>query len=663
MSIVSSSQVLLSSSIMFSNFPISSPSTWDPERIKHIKVPKRTRSSQPKVRTGCVTCKRRHVKCDEVKPACNRCERAGIKCDGYEAPPPPQERAPKPRKSPVQTSRALLPRLEPAPQILPSAPPTRRRTTSSEWLHPRTPSVEPPQPSALGSSQHQALSWNVQPQAGAAIRSLWTSSTPGPLDADDELYLNFFRDQLRCNLTASCQAKFWPNVILREGERNECLRHAILATGAIAMALHSNSSPSSPSSSRASTPSTSSTRLNVHHQNALHHHLRATSLFRKRIETDLDSISPEVLLSVTLLLMAYELLQDNQEAAQNLVGSGVVLLKHALQLRPGNPQTGLSEHGIMNMQDLAVVEARLPTMSVWVVDPLDTDNFADTSVDTDLGLETEPPVYGTTPLEEVVSSWNRFCLRSAAFVTKHTEGQLRDAIIDTTSAYGEQAELLSQLFVWRTQLHKYDVEAQSLAEQYTPDSAVAAERQARLDSIQLMQLQDLVDIIFVSCCLDRTGMAFDTYLREYRDIVSGCAEMLERQRRARQSSVGSSYSSTSSNADTFSLDAGLSPILGFVVSTCRKHDIRMQALDYFKQLRWTQGEGGWDLRALCVGKMGLISLEQGGALADGRIPATARYEWSGGRPDMERQKLEAEYRALIPDATGRPVIVKLSLDM
>lgn len=42
-----------------------------------------TRTSKPKVRTGCLTCKIRRVKCDEAKPECGRCITTGRKCDGY----------------------------------------------------------------------------------------------------------------------------------------------------------------------------------------------------------------------------------------------------------------------------------------------------------------------------------------------------------------------------------------------------------------------------------------------------------------------------------------------------------------------------------------------------------------------------------------------------
>lgn len=39
-----------------------------------------------KVRTGCITCKIRKVKCDESKPFCKRCFDTGRKCDGYAVP-------------------------------------------------------------------------------------------------------------------------------------------------------------------------------------------------------------------------------------------------------------------------------------------------------------------------------------------------------------------------------------------------------------------------------------------------------------------------------------------------------------------------------------------------------------------------------------------------
>ncbi|KAE8453524.1 hypothetical protein EG329_010385 [Mollisiaceae sp. DMI_Dod_QoI] len=46
----------------------------------------RKRAKRPKVKTGCVTCKIRRVKCDETRPECLRCQKFGRGyCDGYES--------------------------------------------------------------------------------------------------------------------------------------------------------------------------------------------------------------------------------------------------------------------------------------------------------------------------------------------------------------------------------------------------------------------------------------------------------------------------------------------------------------------------------------------------------------------------------------------------
>ncbi|KAI0858789.1 hypothetical protein F4860DRAFT_526704 [Xylaria cubensis] len=41
-----------------------------------------------KVRSGCITCKARKVKCDEARPECLRCRTSARICGGYRAPPP-----------------------------------------------------------------------------------------------------------------------------------------------------------------------------------------------------------------------------------------------------------------------------------------------------------------------------------------------------------------------------------------------------------------------------------------------------------------------------------------------------------------------------------------------------------------------------------------------
>ncbi|OAL35021.1 hypothetical protein AYO20_05736 [Fonsecaea nubica] len=46
----------------------------------------RVKQLHHKVRSGCITCKRRRIKCDEEKPTCQRCIRSGKVCLGYDPP-------------------------------------------------------------------------------------------------------------------------------------------------------------------------------------------------------------------------------------------------------------------------------------------------------------------------------------------------------------------------------------------------------------------------------------------------------------------------------------------------------------------------------------------------------------------------------------------------
>ncbi|KIW23567.1 uncharacterized protein PV07_11755 [Cladophialophora immunda] len=55
----------------------------------------RAKRPHQKVKTGCMTCRKRRIKCDEGKPACRQCTDSLRKCEGYQ---PPQTWLFKPRK-------------------------------------------------------------------------------------------------------------------------------------------------------------------------------------------------------------------------------------------------------------------------------------------------------------------------------------------------------------------------------------------------------------------------------------------------------------------------------------------------------------------------------------------------------------------------------------
>ncbi|KAH8649803.1 hypothetical protein BX600DRAFT_473607 [Xylariales sp. PMI_506] len=59
--------------------------------MTRVKPGERQKRKTPKVRTGCVLCKLRRIKCDETKPACIRCSSAGRPCEYRNHPTPKYE--------------------------------------------------------------------------------------------------------------------------------------------------------------------------------------------------------------------------------------------------------------------------------------------------------------------------------------------------------------------------------------------------------------------------------------------------------------------------------------------------------------------------------------------------------------------------------------------
>ncbi|MCJ1478076.1 hypothetical protein MMC13_006751 [Lambiella insularis] len=131
--------------------------------------PKRTRASLPKVRTGCMTCKIRHVKCDEQKPSCVKCIRTGRVCDGY----------------------------------------SRFFTAHSDWEQKR-----------------QVIPYvKITPLQNLDVR------LPG--SDKERRSFDFFRVQTLAELEISLHTPTWNRLILQLSHNNPIVRHAAVALGAI----------------------------------------------------------------------------------------------------------------------------------------------------------------------------------------------------------------------------------------------------------------------------------------------------------------------------------------------------------------------------------------------------------------------------------------------
>ncbi|KAK2053858.1 hypothetical protein LY76DRAFT_649539 [Colletotrichum caudatum] len=225
---------------------------------------KLSRTSTPKVRTGCITCKKRRVKCDEAKPHCGNCLQSRRRCDGYLVGPKKNKTS-----APAQIcwdSRQVV-------------------------------------------SRAQAPSPTAQPQLDTDARDF-------PNDAG-LLYFQEFVDLLRGPwMGAPSGGDLWLVMLPQLARSNTTLRSAAMAIGALSVWCRQSAF----GSLRAVTaPSHPIRREDAHYFNAVTHYCHSLKLQRSR-----SSLQDAVFLSV--LLLFFESLRGDRKAALDHVNHALSLL-------------------------------------------------------------------------------------------------------------------------------------------------------------------------------------------------------------------------------------------------------------------------------------------------------------------------------------------------
>ncbi|KAI0884279.1 uncharacterized protein GGS22DRAFT_21452 [Annulohypoxylon maeteangense] len=250
--------------------------------IERSQPPVKRRTNHTKVRTGCVTCKNRRVKCDERKPLCGRCEKAGFLCAGYEGPNSRRGREP-PEKSKKLTGPAAL---------------------RPKSLQPRIVDV---------TKEIPIIDFLLPP-----------SLTPNYLDRRDAQYFERFRSQITMDISIWCGGEYWKR-ILCEVLEDDCIRYAALALAAMLLAAErcsdiANRSPG---------------RLTQCHegQAALRYYMKAISLCRKQLIGGITKEAIRSNLTSTFFFAILEILQGNIATADQIMVNGAILIRDAMKAK------------------------------------------------------------------------------------------------------------------------------------------------------------------------------------------------------------------------------------------------------------------------------------------------------------------------------------------
>jgi hypothetical protein len=560
-------------------------------------VPKRVRVSRPKVRTGCRTCKIRRVKCDEAHPSCDRCLKAKLACDGYDS-----------NVAPLATA------------TLKEGP---REKRGSRHV------------STTSTGKHFAL----VPKPPCPLSILGSIPTTRRFGAHEIPYFDFFRHGLVNELSGYSCFDFWPRVVLSEAIDTDCVRDAVLAIAALSRGISS-----SPQVKRVAGPMgrpsalfpwTANRIFNEGHRVALKYYVQALSKFRKQVLAGAEMHSPRAFFIMTMLFITFELLQGNMEAVDQLLTNSIQLLKgyfgeylqDACRSQPHTKSRGMTEG------DLDGMEHMLPFLSLMgMATPFLKSQW------NNLALWTAPPVNDVPGLghrspTQLQASWDRFMTRILVFAG---QAMALTQLNSSRDFLREQQTYLSHLNKWRDVLDVGLSHAITLSDNHTQRA------------IQLMQLHRMVLSIVVQSCLDPTDMAWDACETEFLMLVERCLAFAVEHRPSYRH-VG------------FTLCMGVLSTLGPAIAKCRKHNIRMRALEIARRMPWR--EGVWDAEAEMFGKLGAVLLEERGRDVNGFISPENRWSWIGGDWNMERRTLTGQYVRSVPDCRGEPVVMWLEVGL
>ncbi|KAH7033689.1 uncharacterized protein B0I36DRAFT_383499 [Microdochium trichocladiopsis] len=274
-----------------------------------LPLRKPRRPFSPKVKTGCLRCKTRKVKCPEEKPQCSRCVRMGLSDCQYPLLSQPRELPPQP----VRQAHRVLPPL--AAYALARAP-------STAYFGPAIARLSPPQVA----------------------------------------YLDRFRHKVMLRITSLTFNDFWGRVILHETLNDDCVLEAVLSLGALDLAwdqANTTGKPTSPHAENGSQLSLQSSSSACYRE-AIRHYSRSVTRLHSRLRALAESSSSqssshgehasdnvqELVPILTMLYALFEWLHGDEVAQDRLLRNGLLMVKAQEAL--GSKTDEASEH-----QDLA----------------------------------------------------------------------------------------------------------------------------------------------------------------------------------------------------------------------------------------------------------------------------------------------------------------------
>jgi hypothetical protein len=332
------------------------------------------------------------------------------------------------------------------------------------------------------------------------------------------------------------------------------------------------------------------------------------------------------------------MLQGDMKTVDSLITSSINVLKNALELYPNDAVQIRSSKFISSIEDdMGDIEHLLPYISImcgyttFLASQSNNIQLWDSS--RSYGLP-EPGHFNIIKLQ---TQWGKFYTSTAAFLGQRIAFISQDFALQwptepTIDVEERRMLLIDYLNAWAKRLETWFAKFSSY-------------NQSTQRSLQIIQIQHLILLICVSCCLDPTEVVYDNHEADFSTLLARCATYLRE--------VPPTYG--------FSLSTSILSALDLVTIRCRVHDIRMLAVAMMRQFSWR--EGAWDSALMLYGKLGGVLLEERRRDQSGFIAPEHRWSWTGGEWNVEEKWLIGRYIRAVPDGQRMPVYAELALNL
>ncbi|KAI5205409.1 hypothetical protein E4T39_03128 [Aureobasidium subglaciale] len=348
-------------------------------------------SRKLKVRTGCITCKIRKVKCDEEKPFCKRCTDTGRKCDGYA----------------VQPDKKLV------------------ETTTNK-------SGSPPCPAAPRrlSPPVAIVSRAVRRLAPATLMNDAAFLSPA-LSSECEPWVEFFSTRTGPALSNIISHSFWSFTLPQLSVSEPVIRHALIAVGSAHARFEAEASNNQLAQSA------------VTHKFTLRHYNEAIRLLQKHLSS--DPKATDLTLLCCLMFISLECIYGNRTLVIDHLQNGLNLLRSSQLL---DQETEASSNAIAKSikQEIRPLLHRLDSQTTLMGFP-GSNMYNDT--DSLLSLHT-PRSFDD--FEHAKISLDTLVASTLHFIRSVHDGKHDENGTVTLSARTLQLHLLSELSVWNNSM-------------------------------------------------------------------------------------------------------------------------------------------------------------------------------------------------------------------